>query len=163
MGPVVQTFTGYASAGYTGQSGRRRPVGPAPEQHRLDTSPLNTQNTFEPLPGDGERPNVCWERGIEIWRGDMLHEPVAEHGADHAAEYKKRLGLIMLAVYGVIYLAFIIINVAKPKVMGTMVVGGLNLAIIYGFALIVIAFVLAIAYNWACTRHEKSLEAEEKA
>ena len=94
----------------------------------------------------------------------MLHEPAQmQREADEASRYKTRLGLIMLAVYGAIYLAFIIINVAKPKVMGTIVVGGLNLAIIYGFALIVIAFILAIAYNWACTRHERSFESEEKA
>ena len=95
----------------------------------------------------------------------MLHEPAAAevHGVEEAAAYKQRLGLIMLAVYGAIYVVFIIINVATPKTMGTIVVGGLNLAIIYGFALIVIAFVLALAYNWACTRHEKSFESEEKA
>lgn len=93
----------------------------------------------------------------------MLHEPAAVHAVDQAAAYKKRLGLIMLAVYGVIYLVFILINVVKPRIMGTIVVGGLNLAIIYGFALIVIAFILAVAYNWACTRHEKSFEGEEKA
>jgi uncharacterized membrane protein (DUF485 family) len=92
----------------------------------------------------------------------MLHEPAAEHGVDQSADYKKRLGLIMLAVYTAVYLAFILINVIKPKVMGTIIVGGLNLAIIYGFALIIIALVLALAYNWACTRHEKSFEGEEK-
>ena len=93
----------------------------------------------------------------------MLHEPAAVHAVDEAAGYKKRLGLIMLAVYTAIYIVFIVLNVAKPKIMGTIVVGGLNLAIIYGFALIVIAFILAVAYNWACTRHEKSFEGEEKA
>jgi uncharacterized membrane protein (DUF485 family) len=94
----------------------------------------------------------------------MLHEPaVKDHGVDEAAAFKRRLGLIMLAVYGVIYLVFIIINVATPKTMGVIVVGGLNLAIIYGFALIVIAFLLAVAYNWACTRHEKTFEREEQA
>ena len=94
----------------------------------------------------------------------MLHEPAEmQKEADQASHYKTRLGLIMLAVYGAIYLAFIVINVAKPRVMGTIVVGGLNLAIIYGFALIVIAFILAIAYNWACSHHEKSFESEEKA
>jgi uncharacterized membrane protein (DUF485 family) len=95
----------------------------------------------------------------------MLHEPAeAEvHGVEEAAAYKQRLGLILLAVYGTIYVVFIILNVATPRTMGTLVVGGLNLAIVYGFALIVIAFVLAVAYNWACTRHEKSFETEEKA
>ena len=93
----------------------------------------------------------------------MLHEPAAVHGVDEAAAYKRRLGLIMLAVYGLIYVFFIIINVAWPKAMGVIVVAGLNLAIVYGFALILIAFILAIAYNWACTRHEKSFEGEGKA
>ena len=88
----------------------------------------------------------------------MLHEPAAVHGVDEAAAYKRRLGLIMLAIYGVIYIVFIVINVASPKIMGTIVVAGLNLAIVYGFALILIAFLLAIAYNWACTRHEKTFE-----
>ncbi len=94
----------------------------------------------------------------------MLHEPAAtQHGIDQAAAFKRRLGLIMLAVYGVIYLVFIVIAVVNPKTMGTQVVGGLNLAIVYGFALIVIAFILAIAYNWACTRHEKTFESEGQA
>jgi uncharacterized membrane protein (DUF485 family) len=93
----------------------------------------------------------------------MLHEPAAVSGIDEAAGYKKRLGLKMLLVYGVIYIFFIVINVAWPKVMGKIVVGGLNLAIIYGFALIVIALLLALVYNWACTRHEKSFEGERKA
>ncbi len=94
----------------------------------------------------------------------MLHEPAnVVTGVDEAAAYKRRLGLWMLAVYGVLYLAFIIINVTTPKTMGVMVVAGLNLAIVYGFALIAIAFILAIFYNWLCTKHEKSFETEGKA
>ncbi len=93
----------------------------------------------------------------------MLHEPATVHGVDEAAAYKKRLGLWMLLFYSVLYIIFIIINVVWPKSMGTIVVYGLNLAIVYGFALIIIAFLLAIAYNWLCTRHEKSFEGEEKA
>ena len=94
----------------------------------------------------------------------MLHEPAAEvHGIDEAAAFKRRLGLIMLAVYGAIYIVFIVINVVTPKSMGVIVVYGLNLAIVFGFALIVVAFLLALAYNWACTRHEKSFEGEGKA
>jgi uncharacterized membrane protein (DUF485 family) len=93
----------------------------------------------------------------------MLHEPAAASGVDESAAYKRRLGLWMLLIYGVIYIFFIVINVAWPKVMGTIVVAGLNLAIVYGFALIVIAFLLALYYNWACTRHEKHVESERKA
>ncbi len=93
----------------------------------------------------------------------MLHEPAQVHGIDEAAAYKRRLGLKMLAFYGTLYVIFIIINVVWPKAMGTMVVAGLNLAIIYGFALIIIAFLLALVYNWLCTRHEKTFETEGKA
>ncbi len=91
----------------------------------------------------------------------MLHEPAPEiHGVDEAASFKRRLGLQMLAGYGLLYVIFIAINVIRPKTMGVIVVGGLNLAIIYGFALIVIAFILAIVYNWMCTKHERSFENE---
>jgi uncharacterized membrane protein (DUF485 family) len=94
----------------------------------------------------------------------MLHEPAAtHHGVDEAAAFKRRLGLIMLAIYGAFYLVFIIIAVSTPKTMGAHVVAGLNLAIIYGFALIVVAFLMALAYNWACTRHEKTFEREGQA
>jgi len=93
----------------------------------------------------------------------MLHEPAAVSGIDEAAAYKRRLGLWMLLFYGLIYVAFIVLNVVIPKGMGTIVVAGLNLAIVYGFALIVIAFLLALVYNWACTKHEKSIESERKA
>jgi uncharacterized membrane protein (DUF485 family) len=94
----------------------------------------------------------------------MLHEPApATHGVDEAAAYKRRLGLIMLAIYGALYVIFIIINVVWPQAMGAEVVYGLNVAIIYGFALIVIAFIMALVYNWLCTRHEKSFENEGTA
>ncbi len=93
----------------------------------------------------------------------MLHEPAADHGVDEAAAYKRRLGLWMLLAYGVLYVVFIIINAIWPRTMGTLVVSGLNLAIIYGFALIVIAFLLALVYNAMCTRHEKTFEGEGKA
>jgi uncharacterized membrane protein (DUF485 family) len=93
----------------------------------------------------------------------MLHEPAAVSGIDEAAAYKRRLGLWMLAIYGVIYVVFIIINVATPSIMGKIVVAGLNLAIVYGFALIVIAFLLAVFYNILCSRHEAAIERERKA
>lgn len=93
----------------------------------------------------------------------MLHEPAAVHAQDEAAAYKRRLGLRMLAVYGAIYIVFILVNVAWPKAMGWIVVAGLNVAIVWGFFLIVLALVLALIYNAACTRHEKSFEGEGRA
>jgi uncharacterized membrane protein (DUF485 family) len=89
----------------------------------------------------------------------MLHEPAATSSApDEAAAYKRRLGLINVAVYGVVYLVFMILNVATPSTMGLIIVGGLNVAVVYGFALIILAFIMAIFYNSACTKHEKKIE-----
>lgn len=94
----------------------------------------------------------------------MLHEPAhQEHTLDEAAAYKRRLGLLLLLVYGALYVIFIVINVAWPPAMGTIVLAGLNVAVVYGFGLILIAFILAIVYNWACTRHERSFEEEGQA
>jgi uncharacterized membrane protein (DUF485 family) len=132
--------------------------------------PLDTMNGQHPqylghLVVAGTLNEVARARSSRIWEGmRMLHEPApATTGVDEAAAYKRRLGLKMLAFYGTLYVIFIIINVAWPTVMGTEVVAGLNLAIIYGFALIVIAFLQAILYNWLCTRHEKAIEGEGKA
>jgi len=93
----------------------------------------------------------------------MLHEPEAVHDIDEAAAYKRRLGLKMLAIYGTIYVIFIVVNVAWPKAMGWIVVAGLNVALVWAFVLIVLAFALALVYNAACTKHEKTFERGEEA
>ncbi len=93
----------------------------------------------------------------------MLHEPAGgQSGPDEAAAYKRRLGLKMLAVYGAVYLVFMLLNVITPTTMGVIVLLGLNLAIIYGFGLILLAFVMAIIYNSACTKHEKEVASRGK-
>ncbi len=69
----------------------------------------------------------------------------------------------MLAVYGLVYLVFMLINVFAPRAMGAMVFLGLNLAIVYGFGLILLAFVMAIIYNSACTKHEVEVAGRRKA
>lgn len=92
----------------------------------------------------------------------MLHEPAAVHGIDKAATYKQRLGLKMLAVYGTVYIVFVIVNVVWPKAMGWIVVAGLNVAVLWGFFLIILALVLALIYNAACTKREKTHEREEQ-
>ncbi len=56
-----------------------------------------------------------------------------------------KLFLLYLAAYGV----FVGLNAFTPDVMKTPVVAGVNLAIVYGFGLIVGAFVLAVIYAMA--------------
>ena len=65
-------------------------------------------------------------------------------------QFNTRLGLALFAVYLVLYLGFVLINAFAADRMDTIVLAGLNLAIVYGFALIVFAFVLAIIYGTLC-------------
>ncbi len=92
----------------------------------------------------------------------MLHEPQVNPAKDPAARYKSRLGMRLFCVYGGFYLLFVVINLVQPAWMGTMVLGGLNLAVVYGMLLIVMALVLALWYDRACRREEQRLHQENK-
>jgi uncharacterized membrane protein (DUF485 family) len=88
----------------------------------------------------------------------MLHEPAAPQGKDYAPEYKTRLGVWMFVVYALIYGGFLAINLIDPKIMARITgVFGLNVAVVYGFGLIIFALILALIYNWLCTRKEAQL------
>jgi uncharacterized membrane protein (DUF485 family) len=87
----------------------------------------------------------------------MLHEPASPSGKDPAAAYKSRLGVQMFAFYTVFYAGFVAINLLSPLTMATIVVAGLNLATVYGMALIVLALVQALIYNRKCHRKEQEL------
>ena len=92
----------------------------------------------------------------------MLHEPAAQAGTDHAAEYKKSLGVKIFIVYALIYAGFVAINVVDPVMMEAEIVFGLNLAIVYGFGLIIVALILALIYNVMCNAKEAEFEKKEK-
>jgi uncharacterized membrane protein (DUF485 family) len=87
----------------------------------------------------------------------MLHEPAAKAGKDPAFAYKRRLGVILFLVYGAIYAGFVVMNLVAPALMDTILFSGLNVAVIYGFGLIVLALILALAYNRACGMREAAL------
>ena len=87
----------------------------------------------------------------------MLHEPAVKVGKDPAFAYKRRLGVVMFAVYAVIYAGFVIINLVQPQHMGDILFAGLDIAVVYGFGLIVLALALALVYNRACGRKEAEL------
>ncbi len=84
----------------------------------------------------------------------MLHEPAANVGKDPAFAYKRRLGVILFFVYGAIYAAFVILNIVDASLMEAVLFSGLNLAVVYGFGLIILALILALAYNRACGKRE---------
>lgn len=58
--------------------------------------------------------------------------------------------MILFAVYLVFYLGFVLINAFAADLMETITLAGLNLAIVYGFGLIVLALVLALVYGVMC-------------
>ncbi len=92
----------------------------------------------------------------------MAHGPATEWKQEKSQDYKTKLGLIMFAMYVPIYLAFIFICVFSPRTMGINV-GSLNVAILYGFLLIILAIIQALVYNYYCSKKEKSDSEIEKA
>lgn len=94
----------------------------------------------------------------------MLHEPAhQETGPDKAALKKSRLGVKLFIVYTIIYFGFVIIGVFYPDLMGTYIVGGQNLAIVYGFGLIILAIIMGFLYHVACTRLENQMNGGEES
>jgi uncharacterized membrane protein (DUF485 family) len=87
----------------------------------------------------------------------MLHEPAAPTEHDPAASFKARLGVWMFACYSLFYAGFVVINLYKPLWMEVQVLLGMNLATVYGFALIVVALAMALVYNAICGRRERAL------
>ena len=84
----------------------------------------------------------------------MLHKPAHQMGPEHAVEFKTRLGVRMFIIYALIYVGFVAINVIRPALMERTVLFGLNLAVTYGFGLIIVALILALVYNHSCGREE---------
>ena len=92
----------------------------------------------------------------------MLHEPAQESGPDNAIEYKMRLGIYMFISYALVYAGFVIINISNAVLMEKTILLGLNLAVVYGFGLIILALVLALIYSMMCSKKEAELNPQVK-
>jgi uncharacterized membrane protein (DUF485 family) len=85
----------------------------------------------------------------------MLHEPAVQvHEAEKVSQTKARLGLWLFGAYCLVYGGFVAINVLWPRLLATRGLLGMNLAVTYGFGLIVLAIVMGLVYNHLCTRIE---------
>ncbi|MCA9025677.1 MAG: DUF485 domain-containing protein [Planctomycetaceae bacterium] len=62
-----------------------------------------------------------------------------------------RIGLVLFAVYLLLYGGFVLLNTFAPQTMEATPVAGINLAILYGFGLIIAALVMALLYGFLCT------------
>ncbi|QDT43375.1 hypothetical protein Pan241w_34750 [Gimesia alba] len=93
-----------------------------------------------------------------------------DHGPNEPGEQENletisrntRLGLKLFIVYLALYGGFVFLNTFSPAQMELVVFAGLNLAIVYGFTLIIAAFALAMIYGWLCRNDVSSPTSESK-
>jgi uncharacterized membrane protein (DUF485 family) len=69
---------------------------------------------------------------------------------DRVIAYNTRVGLIFFSIYLILYSAFVYLSAFRGDLMARPAVAGVNLAVIYGFVLIIGAFVLAMIYMFLC-------------
>ncbi len=65
--------------------------------------------------------------------------------------HNARLGLLLFTIYLSLYAAFVLLNAFFADLMSYTPLAGVNLAILYGFGLIVAALALALIYGALCT------------
>lgn len=65
-------------------------------------------------------------------------------------QFNTKLGLLLFFIYLALYTGFVLINAFAADSMETIVLAGLNLAIVYGFGLILFALLLALIYGLLC-------------
>jgi len=89
----------------------------------------------------------------------MLHAPASPVEKDLATDYKMRLGVWLFLFYAAVYAGFVVINFVSPAAMEFTLLWGMNVAVVYGMGLIVLALVMALIYNRMCSRRERELNA----
>jgi uncharacterized membrane protein (DUF485 family) len=66
--------------------------------------------------------------------------------------YNTRIGVVLFFVYVAFYGGFMALSAFRPDLMSRPFAGGANLAVVYGFALIAAALVLALLYMRLCRK-----------
>jgi uncharacterized membrane protein (DUF485 family) len=66
--------------------------------------------------------------------------------------HNTRIGLVLFACYVALYAGFMALSAFRPATMSKPFLGGANLAVVYGFVLIVAAMVLALLYMRICRK-----------
>jgi uncharacterized membrane protein (DUF485 family) len=72
-----------------------------------------------------------------------------------------RIGMVLFGVYLLLYGGFVLINAFSPSTMEMTPIAGVNLAILYGFGLIVAALLLALLYGWLCRETAPDTDASD--
>jgi len=91
--------------------------------------------------------------------------PISETGRaarDAVVAFNARLGVVLFLVYLLLYVGFIYLSAFQRERMAVEVIGRVNLAVVYGFALIAAAFIMALLYMVLC-RREPAVDANDTA
>lgn len=89
--------------------------------------------------------------------GHHVHHPTEEEDPELAAGNARR-GLRLFAIYLICYAGFVLVNAFNRPMMVQTPFAGVNLAIWYGFGLILGALLLALVYAWLCRRAARAKE-----
>ncbi|QDT48109.1 hypothetical protein Pan258_21490 [Symmachiella dynata] len=72
-----------------------------------------------------------------------------------------RIGMVLFCVYLLLYGGFVFLNAFAPETMEVLPFAGVNLAILYGFGLIIAAVLLALIYGWMCQPDDEDVAEKE--
>ena len=72
-----------------------------------------------------------------------------------------RFGFILFGIYLLLYGGFVLLNTFAPQTMDVLPFAGVNLAIWYGFGLILAALILALIYGFYCKPDDKETAKKE--
>lgn len=79
------------------------------------------------------------------------HSPAPRETEDAAVSARNaRIGWRLFLVYLAIYVTYCMLVAFRLDVMRAIGWGGVNIAVLYGFGLIIAAFVIALFYAWLC-------------
>jgi uncharacterized membrane protein (DUF485 family) len=79
------------------------------------------------------------------------HAPAEREAEDAAVSARNaRIGWRLFLVYLAIYVTYCMLVAFRLDVMRAIGLGGVNVAVLYGFGLIIAAFVIALFYAWLC-------------
>ena len=85
--------------------------------------------------------------------GTHFSAPVTREVEDEqVVAHNTRMGVILFVVYVLFYGGFMALSAFSPEVMSRPILRGVNIAVVYGFALIVAALVLALVYMKTCRK-----------
>lgn len=76
---------------------------------------------------------------------------------------QSRVGLTLFILYLALYLGFVLINAFWPEKMKSTPIAGVNLAVLYGFGLILAAILMAFLYGAVGSASDQNPASEEIA